>query len=134
MLSINWGIILNIFIILQLYLDNIFYDTLTFNVFVLFEGAYSVKKMLRNVCSSNKGKALFNWFQLNGKLHFLDRMSFSVEGCLDPNGIMPQGETYAVSPIQLSYSPYSMSAVYAAPLVPVSVKFNSAQQGKRRPV
>ena len=43
-LSINWGIILNIFIILQLYLDNIFYDTLTFNVFVLFEGAYSVKK------------------------------------------------------------------------------------------
>ena len=47
---------------------------------------------------------------------------------------MPQGETYAVSPIQLSYSPYSMSAVYAAPLVPVSVKFNSAQQGKRRPV
>ena len=90
--------------------------------------------MLRNVCSSNKGKALFNWFQLNGKLHFLDRMSFSVEGCLDPNGIMPQGETYAVSPIQLSYSPYSMSAVYAAPLVPVSVKFNSAQQGKRRPV
>ena len=44
MLSINWGIILNIFIILQLYLDNIFYDTLTFNVFVLFEGAYSVKK------------------------------------------------------------------------------------------
>ena len=90
--------------------------------------------MLRNVCSSNKGKALFNWFQLNGKLHFLDSMSFLVEGCLDPNGIMPQGETYAVSPIQLSYSPYSMSAVYAAPLVPVSVKFNSAQQGKRRPV
>lgn len=61
-------------------------------------------------------------------------MTFLVEGCLDPNGIMPQGETYAVSPIQLSYSPYSMSAVYAAPLVPVSVKFNSAQQGKRRPV
>lgn len=81
-----------------------------------------------------KEKLFFIWFQLNGKLHFLDRMSFSVEGCLDPNGIMPQGETYAVSPIQLSYSPYSMSAVYAAPLVPVSVKFNSAQQGKRRPV
>ncbi|CAH3026162.1 unnamed protein product [Porites evermanni] len=60
-------------------------------------------------------------FSLNGKLHFLDRISFSVEGCLDPNGIMPQGETYAVSPIQLSYSPYSMSAVYAAPLVPVSM-------------
>ncbi|XP_073252900.1 uncharacterized protein [Porites lutea] len=70
---------------------------------------------------------------LNEKLHFLDRMSFSVEGCLDPNGIMPQGETYAVSPIQLSYSPYSMSAVYAAPLVPVSVKFNSAQQGGGAP-
>lgn len=119
------------FIKLQLYLDNIFYDTL---ILVLFEGAYSVKKMFRNVCSSNKGKPLFNWFQLNEKLHFLDKMSFSVEGSLDPNGIMPQGETFAVSPIQLSYSPYSMSAVYAAPLVPVSVKFNSAQQGKNRAV
>ena len=35
-LSINWGIIINIFIILQFYLDNIFYDTLTFNVFCTF--------------------------------------------------------------------------------------------------
>ena len=69
-LSINWGIIVNIFIILQLYLDNIFYDTLTFNVFVLFEGAYSVKKMFRNVYSSNKGKALFYLVSVERKAAF----------------------------------------------------------------
>ena len=63
-------------------------------------------------------------------MHFLDRLSFSVEGDLDPEGLMPPGETYAVSPIQLTYSPFSMSAVYGAPPVPVSLKFKSP--GKRR--
>lgn len=58
-------------------------------------------------------------------MHFLDRFSFSVEGNLDPDGLMPPGDTYAVSPIQLSYSPFSMSAVYGAPPVPVSLKFKS---------
>jgi len=68
-------------------------------------------------------------FSFNKKLHFLDRLTFSLEGDLDPDGLMPPGETYAVSPIQLSYSPYSMSAVFAAPLVPVSLKFRSPGDG-----
>lgn len=59
------------------------------------------------------------------RLHFLDSLSFSVVGDLDPDGLMPPGENYAVSPIQLTYSPYSMSAVYGAPPVPVSLKFKS---------
>lgn len=63
---------------------------------------------------------------LDKKLHFLDRLSFSVQGTLDPKGIMPPGENYAVSPIQLTYSPYSLSAVYGAPPVPVSFKFKSS--------
>ncbi|PFX24679.1 uncharacterized protein LOC111331343 [Stylophora pistillata] len=66
---------------------------------------------------------------LDKKLHFLDRLSFSVEGTLDPKGVMPPGDTYAVSPIQLTYSPYSVSAVYGAPLVPVSFKFKSPGDG-----
>ena len=62
-------------------------------------------------------------------MHFLDQFSFSVEGNLDPNGLMPAGENYAVSPIQLSYSPVSMSAVYGAPPVPVSLKFKTPGKG-----
>jgi len=62
-------------------------------------------------------------------MHFLDQFSFSVEGILDPDGIMPPGDNYAVSPIQLSYSPASMSAIYGAPPVPVSLKFKSPGKG-----
>lgn len=62
-------------------------------------------------------------------MHFLDQFSFSVEGNLDPDGLMPPGENYAVSPIQLSYSPASMSAIYGAPPVPVSLKFKSPGDG-----
>lgn len=65
------------------------------------------------------------YFQFDKSMHFLDQFSFSVEGTLDPDGLMPAGENYAVSPIQLSYSPVSMSAVYGAPPVPVSLKFKS---------
>ena len=65
-------------------------------------------------------------------MHFLDQFSFSVEGDLDPDGLMPPGENYAVSPIQLSYSPVSMSAIYGAPPVPVSLKFKSPGKGKNR--
>lgn len=64
-------------------------------------------------------------FNFNKKMHFLNRLSFSIEGSLDPNGLMPPGDTYAVSPIQLSYSAYSVQAVFGAPLVPVSLKFRS---------
>ena len=70
------------------------------------------------------------YFQFNKELQFLDQFSFSVEGNLDPDGLMPPGENYAVSPIQLSYSPVSMSAVYGAPLVPVSLKFKSPGKGE----
>lgn len=66
-----------------------------------------------------------SYFQLNNKLNFLENLSFSVEGELDPDGRMPPGDSYAVSPIQLSYTSYSVSAVYSAPLVPVSLKFTS---------
>lgn len=68
-------------------------------------------------------------FSFDKKLHFLDQFSFSVEGNLDPDGLMPPGDNYAVSPIQLSYSPYSLSAVFGAPLVPVSLKFTSPGKG-----
>ncbi|KAL9974032.1 hypothetical protein ACROYT_G020561 [Oculina patagonica] len=68
-------------------------------------------------------------FSFDNRMHFLDRFSFSVEGNLDPDGLMPPGDTYAVSPIQLSYSPFSMSAVYGAPPVPVSLKFKSPGDG-----
>lgn len=68
-------------------------------------------------------------FSFDKELHFLDQFSFSVEGNLDPDGLMPPGDNYAVSPIQLSYSPVSMSAVYGAPLVPVSLKFKSPGDG-----
>ena len=70
------------------------------------------------------------YFQFNRELQFLDQFSFSVVGNLDPDGLMPPGENYAVSPIQLSYSPVSMSAVYGAPLVPVSLKFKSPGEGE----
>lgn len=70
------------------------------------------------------------YFQFDKELHFLDQFSFSVEGNLDPDGLMPPGDNYAVSPIQLSYSPVSMSAVYGAPLVPVSLKFKSPGKGE----
>lgn len=66
-----------------------------------------------------------SYFQFNNKLNFLEKLSFSVQGTLDPTGLMPPGDNYAVSPIQLSYTPYSMSVVYGAPLVPVSLKFTS---------
>ena len=62
-------------------------------------------------------------------MRFLDQFSFSVEGNLDPDGLMPPGENYAVSPIQLTYSPASMSAIYGTPLVPVSLKFRSPGKG-----
>ena len=66
------------------------------------------------------------YFQFNNKLTFLEKFSFSMEGELDPDGRMPPGDNYAVSPIQLSYTtPYNMSTVYSAPLVPVSLKFTS---------
>lgn len=68
-------------------------------------------------------------FTFNNKLNFLEKFSFSVEGELDPDGRMPPGDNYAVSPIQLSYTPYSMSTVYSAPLVPVSLKFTSPGNG-----
>ena len=65
-----------------------------------------------------------SYFQFNNKLNFLEKLSFSVQGELDPDGRMPPGDNYAVSPIQLSYT-YSTSAVYSAQLVPVSLKFTS---------
>ncbi|XP_067040650.1 uncharacterized protein [Acropora muricata] len=67
-------------------------------------------------------------FNFNNKLNFLEKLSFSVQGELDPDGRMPPGDNYAVSPIQLSYT-YSTSAVYSAQLVPVSLKFTSPGHG-----